>query len=149
MGNPKLPFPTWWEELYKLLEFVKRWSEIPKRSTMMWLPCCVSLQIIPLCVFLQIVSAYVYQEMVLYVGVVALSCERGYAYSEAKSITELYALAYSSVASQVSSPGYICRIHHYVLAYGSTVWLPAHGVTEWFELLYQHSGSINFAAVLV
>ena len=28
------------------------------------------------------------------------SCERGDAYSEAKSITELYALAYSSVASQ-------------------------------------------------
>ena len=25
-------FPTWWEEFYKLLEFVKRWSEIPKKE---------------------------------------------------------------------------------------------------------------------
>ena len=33
-------------------------------------------------------------------------CERGDAYSEAKSITELYALAYSSVASQVPNKSF-------------------------------------------
>ena len=45
-------------------------------------------------------------------------CERGDAYSEAKSITELYALAYSSVASQVSSPGFQLLYPPYVLHWG-------------------------------
>ena len=44
--------------------------------------------------------AHVFLEMVSYVGAIVGSCERGDAYSEAKSISELCALAYSSVASQ-------------------------------------------------
>ena len=57
------------------------------------------------------------------------TCERGDAYSEAKSITELYALAYSSVASQVSSPGFQLLDPIWKAKLGkhepdSTLWLP-------------------------
>ena len=78
-----------WEELYKLLEFVKRWAASSKYCTMTWKHDVISTRGLP---------AHVLQEMASYVVFVMSACECGDAYSEAKSISEL------CVANQVPSP---------------------------------------------
>ena len=91
---------------------------------MLWLPWFVYHYVIST----RGLPAHILQEMASYIVFVVDAYKRGDAYSEAKSITELCALAHSLVVSQyITRFPVVVPICLYVVAFGYTIWFPAHG----------------------
>ena len=82
--------------------------------------------------------AHVLKEMVSYDISIIGPCERGDDYSErseAKIITELYALAYSSVASQIHHPFPVADMH--LVSFQPTASSPCFS-SLWHHINYPH-----------